>query len=89
MLVQFLYGTAGKFRQIGIGCHGEEASAGSFGEILQGFGVEFADDVFSVGILPEPVFTVFIGNGTACLCADTDGDDQQTAFFRFFCNVKR
>ena len=89
MFVQLLHGTAGKFCQIGIGGHGKEAAAGGFGKILQGFGVELADDMFSIRILPEPVFPAFIRNRSAGFRADADRNYQKPALFRFLGNFER
>ena len=76
MSVKLLHRASGKFCQIGIGCHGEETAARSFGKVLQGFGIQLADDMLSVGILPEPVLPLRIRNGSAGFCADTDRDNQ-------------
>ncbi len=86
--IEFLYRAPGKLCQIGIGGHGEEAAARSFGKVLQGFGIQFADDMFPVGILPEPVFALCIRNGSAGFCADTDRDNKQSALLCFLGNIK-
>ena len=88
MPIQFLHGAAGKLSQVGIGRHGKETAAGGFGKILQGFGVELADDMFPLCILPEPVFPALIGNGSAGFRADTYGDDQKPAFLCFLRNIE-
>ena len=88
MAVELLNGAAGKLCQVGIGRHGKKAAAGGLGEVLQCFGVQFADNMFAFGVLPESVFSLRIRNGTAGFRADAYRNDQKSVFARFFGNFR-
>ena len=70
-------GLAGKGGEIGAGVHGKEVTACGLCKFAESGDVEFADDVFAVGILPEPVLSFCVGDGTSGGGADADCDDEQ------------
>ena len=41
-----------------------------------------------VGVLPEPVFSLCIRNGTTGLCSDADSNDKQAALLCFLCYIE-
>ena len=88
MLVNLADCRLGEGCEVGVGIHHEEITAGGLGKLAQGFRVQLTDDVLAVGVLIQTIFAARIRDGSACCCANANGDDQQIAFLGFLCNLE-